>query len=113
MNHGARHANLAGLLGAIARELGDVEAHDAPGVTEYRRLGAAFAAAKDDGSSVELRLHPEVAEAARRTPGTAASGRGPEWILFTPGALEGHDRDRAEAWFKSAWREAGAARRER
>jgi hypothetical protein len=111
VNEAARYADLAGLFDALARELGDVEPADAQGVTEYRRRGTTFAAVKGDGSGVELRLHPEVAEAARRTPATVSSGRGPEWIVFTPGALEGHDRDRAEAWFRSAWREAEARRR--
>ena len=81
-----------------------------PGDTaEYLRDGQAFAVAEAD--AVEVRLHPEIAEAARRTPATAASSRGPEWVRFAPPELDQHALDRAEAWFLSAWRAANRAER--
>jgi len=58
--------------------------------------------------SVELRLDPAVAAAALRTPDTATSPRGPEWVRFVPPTLEGHDLDRLEAWFGLAYRRAAA-----
>lgn len=76
--------------------------------TEYRRASGTFAVLARD--TVELRLNAEVAEAARRTPATSGSGRGPEWVRFSPPALDDHALDRAEAWFRSAWRAAGDRR---
>jgi hypothetical protein len=55
----------------------------------------------------EFRLDPLVAKAALRTPDTQPSERGPDWLRFSPQALDGHAVDRAEAWFASAWRRAG------
>jgi hypothetical protein len=54
----------------------------------------------------EFRLRDEVAAAALRTPGVSASGRGEGWVRFAPARLDGHARDRALAWFESAWRRA-------
>lgn len=83
----------------------DVETADSSGgVREYLRAGRVFAAA-DDGAA-EVLLHPEIAEAARRTPATNASARGPAWVRFSPPELDDHALDRAEAWFLSAWRAA-------
>ncbi len=72
--------------------------------TEYRRGDRAFAAAGD--SAVEVRLHPEVAEAAQRTSHTTASSRGAGWVRFEPPSVDGFALDRAGAWFLSAWRAA-------
>jgi hypothetical protein len=72
--------------------------------TEYRRGAQTFAVAEDE--AIEVRLHPDIAEATRRTPSTGASSRGAEWARFTPPELDQHALDRAEAWFLSAWRAA-------
>jgi hypothetical protein len=60
-----------------------------------------------DGGTIELRLDPPVAAAALKTPDTAASQRGPEWVRYAPRTLEGHDLDRLTAWFALAHRRAG------
>jgi len=62
------------------------------------------------GGRAEFRLDPLVAAAALRTPDTAASSRGPDWIVFAPAILDDHGVDRAEAWFLSAHRRAAASR---
>jgi hypothetical protein len=59
-----------------------------------------------EGSRVELRLDKAIAAAALKTPDTAASSRGPEWVRYTPATLEDHDLDRLEAWFALAHRRA-------
>lgn len=55
----------------------------------------------------EFRLDAPIAAAARRTPDTAASSRGPEWVRFEPRTLDGMAIDRATAWFEAAFRRAG------
>lgn len=59
-----------------------------------------------DGSTVELRLDSAIAAAALKTPDTARSARGPEWVRYMPATLEDHDLDRLEAWFALAHRRA-------
>ena len=71
-----------------------------------RRSGRAFAAVSTDGAVADFRLDPAVAGAALRTPDTAPSRRGPDWVSFSPETLDDHALDRAEAWFGSAWRRA-------
>ena len=68
------------------------------GSREFARLGAA---------GVEIRLDPPIAVAAARTPDTAPSPRGAEWIRFNPGELDGHALDRLRAWLELAYRRAG------
>jgi hypothetical protein len=63
------------------------------------------------GDRAEFRLDPLVAAAALRTPDTAPSPRGGDWIAFQPSILDDHALDRAEAWFLSAHRRAAASRR--
>jgi hypothetical protein len=62
------------------------------------------------GDRAEFRLDPLVAAAALRTPDTAASPRGQDWIAFAPAILDDHGVDRAEAWFLGAHRRAVASR---
>jgi hypothetical protein len=56
----------------------------------------------------QFRLGRPVAAAALRTPDTVTSGRGAEWVVFSPAELDRHAIDRAEAWLASAWRRASA-----
>ncbi len=56
---------------------------------------------------VEIRLDPQVASAAVRTPDTASSPRGPEWVRFNPHELDAHALDRLHAWLELAHRRAG------
>jgi hypothetical protein len=72
------------------------------GRLELRCDGEPFAALT--AGAVELRLRPEVAEAALRTPDVVPSPRGSGWVLFGPPVLDGFARDRAAAWLESAWR---------
>jgi hypothetical protein len=108
-------AALAALLKELAAELPDVEAASEPGApgarsafvpTTWSVRGTPFAVLGPTG--VELRLDPAIAAAATRTPDTAPSPRGPEWVRFNPRELDGHAEDRLEAWFELAHRRAGA-----
>ena len=56
----------------------------------------------------EIRLDRQVAAAAVRTPDTAPSPRGPEWVRFNPRELDAHALDRLQAWLELAHRRAGA-----
>lgn len=56
---------------------------------------------------IEIRLDPAIAAAATRTPATAPSPRGPEWVRFNPVDLDGHAVDRLGAWLELAYRRAG------
>jgi len=68
--------------------------------------GQPFATLDATGSTASFRLDTDLAAAARRTPDTAASSRGAEWVAFTPRNLDGHAADRASAWFAAAGRRA-------
>jgi hypothetical protein len=90
-----------------AAGLGDVERRNAGAAVEWTLAGVVFAAAT--GGRAEFRLDPAVTHAALGTPDTAASGRGPEWVAFSPPELDQFARDRAIAWFGSAYRRASAS----
>jgi hypothetical protein len=97
---------IAELIASIAPFLDDVTAATEPGGrTVYRRGGTEIAHC--DAQSLEVRLPPDIAEAATRTPDTVALDGAPGWIRFTPRSDERHVGDRAEAWFRTAWRHAG------
>lgn len=89
-------------LADLLAEAADVEVRDD---REYKRNGVTFCA-RTDADAFELRLGPDIAEAARRTPDTQASSRGNDWVRFAPSAWDDHARDRLEAWFRVAWRSA-------
>ena len=74
---------------------------------EYSRSGAVFAV-HPSADVIELRLGPDIAEAARRTPDTAASARGEDWVRFAPREWDEHAFDRLGAWFRVAWRLAAS-----
>lgn len=76
------------------------------GSIEWSRQGIVFAALDGPGEAAAFRLDDELAEAARRTPGTSGTPRGNPWVVFAPGNLDGHATDRAEAWFEAAYRRA-------
>jgi hypothetical protein len=90
-------------LSELAAQAGDVELTDEH---EYSRSGAVFAVIPSP-AVVELRLGPEIAEAAARTPDTRISQRGDAWVRFTPRTLDDMAADRLKAWFLVAWRQAG------
>jgi hypothetical protein len=55
-------------------------------------------------------LDPVIAQAAARTPGATASGRGPGWVELRVPVVDPHTVDRAEAWFAAALRRAAPPR---
>jgi hypothetical protein len=100
---------LAEILAAAADGLGDVTVDGRPDGTTWAIGPAIFAT--QAGDLAEFRLDPRVAAAALRTPDTARSIRGSDWIVFGPSLLDDHAVDRAEAWFLSAHRRAAASGR--
>lgn len=99
---------LADVLAAAAEDLAGV-AVTADGETIAWSTGAAPFATLT-GARAEFHLDPLVARAALRTPDTAPSPRGPDWVAFVPALLDDPAVDRAEAWFLSAHRRAMTAR---
>ena len=100
---------LADVLQAAAEGLGDVTVAATPQGRSWAVGPAVFAMLADEFA--EFRLDPKVTAAALRTPDTAASARGSDWIVFRPPLLDDHAVDRAEAWFLSAHRRAAASGR--
>ena len=93
-------------LGDILADLLDeIEAVEVSATREYARDGVPFAWRPEE-NVLELRLGVDIAEAAMRTPDAHVSERGGAWVRFTPGIWDEHARDRAQAWFRVAWRMA-------
>ena len=92
---------LANALAAAAERIGVGSAISGP-TTNWSRGDRAFAILT--GGVLEVRLDGPIAAAARRTPDTSASRRGPEWVRFAPPELDAMALDRAQAWFEAAWR---------
>lgn len=86
-------------------ELPAARSQSIDGTITWTRGGVAFAALADAG--LEVRLDRAIAAAATRTPDTAPSPRGSEWIRFNPHELDGHALDRLRAWLELAYRRAG------
>ncbi len=84
----------------------DVEVTD-DGSRIWSRDGVAFAELEGAVDSVAFRLDPTLAAAAVRTPDTVVTSRGNDWVVFAPGAIDGHAADRARSWFLAAYRRAG------
>ena len=99
--------SLGDLLADLLDEATDVETL---ATREYARAGVAFAHRTDE-DVIELRLGADIGEAALRTPDTQPSNRGTDWIRFAPKAWDDHAGDRLQAWFRVAWRRAGADKR--
>ena len=100
---------LAEVLAAAAEGLDGIEAAGDEGVSTWSIAGRPFATVTAERA--EFRLDPLVSRAALRTPDTAPSPRGADWVSFAPAALDDPSVDRAEAWFLSAHRLASAPRR--
>jgi hypothetical protein len=107
MDGDASDLTLAEFLAAAAEAIDGLVATDGPNTT-WSAGDAPFATLA--GSTAEFRLDPLVARAALRTPDTAPSERGPEWVAFSPAVLDDGAVDRAEAWFQSAARRASSRR---
>jgi hypothetical protein len=95
---------LQALIEASAADLEAADRRDGNSGAVWSTRGIVFAAANDDRA--EFRLARPVVAAALRTPDTAPSDRGPDWVAFAPSELDGHAIDRAVAWLTSAWRRA-------
>ncbi|HEV8546074.1 MAG TPA: hypothetical protein VGQ64_07250 [Candidatus Limnocylindrales bacterium] len=102
--------NRPGLATAVeeaASRLEAIDRHQAEGVTAWSIGGIVFAALEPGTPDrAEFRLAPAVVAAALRTPDTARSPRGADWVAFAPLEVDGHAVDRATAWLESAWRRA-------
>jgi hypothetical protein len=96
--------SLAAVVESAAAELEAAERRATADGAEWSIGGITFAAVVSDRA--EFRLARAVVEAALRTPGTARSGRGDDWVAFQPPELDQHAVDRATAWLASAWRRA-------
>ena len=96
--------SLAEVLTAASDGIAGVLRRDDDGGSVWLLGDAPFAAVH--GPRAEFRLDPLVAGAALRTPETAPSPRGPDWVTFEPAVLDVAAVDRAEAWFLSAARRA-------
>ena len=103
--------DLADVLASAADGLPDITATGDAASGERTWAVGAIPFAALAGRRAEFRLDPLVAAAALRTPDTAASPRGPDWVAFAPADLDDAAIDRAEAWFLSAHRRAIAAKR--
>ena len=88
----------------VVIDLPEARSLSADGIVTWTRGDRAFASMGDSG--VEIRLDPAIAAAAMRTPDTAPSTRGGEWIRFDPRELDPHAMDRLRAWLELAYRRA-------
>jgi len=103
-------ALVSGSLTTLIEELAaadpDVQRRLAAQGTEFVIGGTVFAGIQGDGAS--FRLRPEVAAAARGTPGVRPSSLGAAWVAFHPARWDRFALDRAVAWWQFARRLAGS-----
>jgi hypothetical protein len=83
-------------------EVSRVTPADAQGWEEHSRGASLFA--RVSRAVLEVRLPEDIAEASLRTPDTSEIPGRPGWVRFAPTSDERHVRDRAEAWYLTAWR---------
>ena len=86
-------------------DLPEARSQSSDGVVTWSRNGREFAALGPNG--IEIQLDRPIAAAATRTPDTAPSPRGEDWIRFNPAELDGHALDRLRAWLELGYRRAG------
>ncbi len=103
MNDDAR-PDLAGLCADLAVELDEVSSTVGGETVTYARDDLVFA--RVDRATLQLRLPVDIAEAALNTPDTALDAHDRGWLRFSPSDAEPHVFDRAEAWFRIAWKHA-------
>jgi hypothetical protein len=99
--------SLSTTLDELAATLDGVRSEAAGSTTTWFRGRIAFAVLV--GQAVDLRLDRAIAAAALKTPDTATTARGNDWVRYAPPTLEGHDLDRLDAWFGLAYRRAAAS----
>ena len=100
MNHG-----LPAAVAEVIVDLPDSRTESVEGVVTWSRGGTPFAALGPSG--IEIRLDRAIAAAATRTPDTAPSSRGADWIRFNPQEIDRHTLDRLRAWLELGYRRAG------
>lgn len=98
--------SVARLVTELTADLPDARSVAEGASTTWTHGAIPFAVLGEDG--IELRLDPPIAAAATRTPDTAPSPRGAEWVRFNPRELDGHAVDRLTAWFDLAYRRAAS-----
>jgi hypothetical protein len=101
---GKERLDLAAVCAALADELDEVSVTTDGATTVYARDGAEFA--RVTGASLSVRLPVEIAAAALRTPDTTPDPTDRGWLTFSPTRDATDVRDRARAWFHTAWRHA-------
>ena len=92
-------------IAEVVVDLPEARSLSASAVVTWSRGGREFAVLGPSG--IELHLDRAIAAAATRTPDTAPSPRGSDWIRFNPHELDGHALDRLRAWLELAHRRAG------
>src|SRR6266550_8566624 len=95
---------LPAAVAEVVVDLPETRSLSTNGVVTWSRGGREFAVLGPSG--IELLLDRAVAVAATRTPDTAPSLRGTDWIRFNPHELDGHALDRLRAWLELAYRRA-------
>ena len=95
---------LTATIAEVVVDLPESRSQSADGIVTWARAGVAFAVLGPTG--IEIRLDRAIAAAATRTPDTAPSSRGADWIRFNPHELDGHAVDRLRAWLELAYRRA-------
>ena len=96
---------LPATIAEVVIDLPESRSQSVDGVVTWSRAGVPFAALGPAG--IEIRLDRAIAAAATRTPDTAPSSRGTDWIRFNPHELDGHAIDRLRAWLELGYRRAG------
>ena len=92
-------------IAEIVLDLPESRSQSVDGIVTWSRAKLPFAALGQTG--IEIRLDRAIAAAAIRTPDTAPSSRGADWIRFNPRELDAHAIDRLRAWLELAYRRAG------
>lgn len=99
-------ASLPARVAEVIVDLPESRSQSVEGRVTWTRSGTPFASLGPNG--IEIRLDRAISLAATRTPDTAPSPRGDEWIRFNPRELDAHALDRLRAWLELAYRRAAA-----
>jgi hypothetical protein len=97
--------SLPARVAEVIVDLPDSRSQSVEGIVTWTHGGTHFASLGPNG--IEIRLDRAIAAAATRTPDTAPSSRGEDWIRFNPRDLDAHALDRLRAWLELAYRRAG------
>ena len=98
-------SSLPAHVAEVIVDLPESRSQSVGGAVTWSRGGTAFAVLGPNG--IELHLDRPIAAAATRTPDTAPSPRGQDWVRFNPSELDSHALDRLRAWLQLAYRRVG------